>query len=392
MNNPALGFLAGFGSILGFSLWLIVQGKMSKRYPFPYSSTALMCIMGSIQNVIFALCMERVWNQWKMGWDIRLWTAAYSGIVVSGVSMVLMSWCVQKRGPLFVSSFINPLTLLMVALASSLLLGEKFSLGRLEKLNFGSKSYSNIAKIVGTVMGIGGVMLLTFYRGPVFTIWSTHIDLLRQYQNSSSVPLSPHRSSPVGFLAGLGSSFCFATWLIVQAKMSKIYPCPYSSTALMSCMGSIQSVILAICVERDWNQWKLGWDIRLWTAAYSGIVVSGLAAVMMSWCVQKRGPLFVAVFYPLTLLMVAIAGSLFLEEKFTLGRVSGGVLIVCGLYFVLWGKSKGRPTIAPHASQTSLEIDPCMYTFYCMRCNDYENVRDKLNWIVRNRKMYCFCS
>lgn len=60
-------------------------------------------------------------------------------------------------------------------------------------------------------------------------------------------------------------------------------------------------------------------------------MVSGLAAVMMSWCVQKRGPLFVAVFYPLTLLMVAIAGSLFLEEKFTLGRQV--LVYLCRLHF-----------------------------------------------------------
>lgn len=148
-------------------------------------------------------------------------------------------------------------------------------------------------------------MLFTFYQGPIFTIRSTHIDLLRQYHNSSNISSSSHKNNPgLGFLAGFGSILCFAVWLTIQvnfhgladtyrilytsvsfmfsvcvinlmdfiseqAKMSKRYPCPYSSTALMSSMGSIQSVIFALCVERDWNQWKMGWDIRLWTAAYS---------------------------------------------------------------------------------------------------------------------------
>lgn len=90
---------------------------------------------------------------------------------------------------------------------------------RLEKLKLGSNSYSSIAKIVGTVVGIGGAMLFSFYRGPIFTIWSTHIDFLRQYHNprSSSMSSSSHRNNPwLGFLAGLGSMVCFATWLIMQ--------------------------------------------------------------------------------------------------------------------------------------------------------------------------------
>ncbi|KAK9933298.1 hypothetical protein M0R45_020499 [Rubus argutus] len=158
---------------------------------------------------------------------------------------------------------------------------------------------------------------------------------------NSSMSSSSHRNNPwLGFLAGLGSMVCFTTWLIMQAKVSDRYPGPYTSTALMSIMGSIQSVIFALCVERDWNQWKLGWDIRLWTAAYSGIMVSGVAVFLMSWCVQKRGPLFVSVFSPLTILIVALGSSLFLGEKFSVGSVLGGILVVCGLYIVLWGKSK----------------------------------------------------
>jgi len=45
--------------------------------------------------------------------------------------------------------------------------------------------------------------------------------------------------------------------------MSKEYPSHYSSTALMSTMGAIQATAFGLCVERDWSQWKLGWNIRL---------------------------------------------------------------------------------------------------------------------------------
>lgn len=51
--------------------------------------------------------------------------------------------------------------------------------------------------------------------------------------------------------------------------MSESYGSPYSSTALMSIMGSVQAVVFALCVDRDLSLWKLGWNIRLLTVAYS---------------------------------------------------------------------------------------------------------------------------
>lgn len=50
--------------------------------------------------------------------------------------------------------------------------------------------------------------------------------------------------------------------------MSENYPGLYSSTALMSAMGFIQAVTYALCRERNWAQWRLGWNIRLLTVAY----------------------------------------------------------------------------------------------------------------------------
>ncbi|KAJ4715431.1 WAT1-related protein [Melia azedarach] len=58
--------------------------------------------------------------------------------------------------------------------------------------------------------------------------------------------------------------------MILQAKMSEHYPCFYSSTLLMSSTGSIQAVLYAICFDREWNQWKLGWNIRLLSVFYLG--------------------------------------------------------------------------------------------------------------------------
>ncbi|MBA0677092.1 hypothetical protein Goari_018514 [Gossypium aridum] len=207
----------------------------------------------------------------------------------------------------------------------------------LEKLGF--RTMAGRAKVLGTVIGIGGAMLLTFYKGLQINMGSTHFHLLLSHGPiSSNAPSTNHHL--LGALLALTSCISFSLWLNIQAKMSENYPCYYSSTALICIIGTIQAVVFALCMEKDMSQWKLGWNIRLLTVAYSGILASGLVFSMVSWCVRMKGPLYVSVFSPLMVVLVALAGSLFLEEKLYLGSIIGAVLIVMGLYVVLWGKSK----------------------------------------------------
>ncbi|XP_023541470.1 WAT1-related protein At1g25270-like isoform X1 [Cucurbita pepo subsp. pepo] len=227
---------------------------------------------------------------------------------------------------------------------------------RLEKLNI--TTTGGKAKVVGTLLGIGGAMILTFYKGVELNLWSTHVDLL--HNSGGHVADTEHdiRSQLLGSVLGFAGCVSYGLWLIVQAKMSESYPCHYSSTALMCLMASIQAVVFALCLERRWSEWKLGWNVRLLGVSYTGIVASGVTVALISWCVRMRGPMFVSVFSPLILLLLAIAGSLFLEEKLHLGCVIGGVLIICGLYVVLWGKSKEMKKSTQLAPMGSIEHQP----------------------------------
>ncbi|KAJ1402301.1 EamA domain [Sesbania bispinosa] len=210
---------------------------------------------------------------------------------------------------------------------------------RLEKLNM--KTAAGMVKVLGTVVGIGGSMVLTFFKGAQINIWTFHVNLMHQNQNGHIVTQNADSTRKIlGVVCGLGSCLSFSLWLIIQAKMSKEYSSQYSSTTLMTLMGAIQATAYALCVEKDWSQWRLGWSIRLLASVYSGIVVSGIVIIITAWCVQMRGPLFASIFNPLCLVVVAVAGSMLLDEKLYVGSVIGGVIIVGGLYMVLWGKSK----------------------------------------------------
>ena len=60
--------------------------------------------------------------------------------------------------------------------------------------------------------------------------------------------------------------------------------------------------------------------------------------------------MFVAVYQPVQTLVVAIMASLTLGEKFYLGGIIGAVLIIAGLYLVLWGKSEERARVSRDAA------------------------------------------
>ncbi|KZV17978.1 N-carbamoylputrescine amidase [Dorcoceras hygrometricum] len=103
-----------------------------------------------------------------------------------------------------------------------------------------------------------------------------------------------------------------------------------------------------------------------WTCSYgydstkfntTGIMGSGLLFPLVAWCVSLTGPVFVSAFNPMMLVMVAIAGSLFLEEKLHLGMLLGGILIVGGLYTVLWGKEEEKKKashLVPEVTEVAL--------------------------------------
>ncbi|XAR53098.1 hypothetical protein NMG60_11021500 [Bertholletia excelsa] len=262
--------------------------------------------------------------------------AFLSGLLNGSMSYNLYAESLVLTSATFAAAMANLIPAITFALAVTF---------KLDKLAW--RTSAGRAKVAGTILCIGGAMVLTFYKGAVINIWSTGVDLLTEH-------VASQRGNQV-LGAILVVLFCVssAAGLILQAKMMKKYPCPYSTAALMMIAGAVQSVAFALCVERHPTAWKLGWDIRLLSTVYSGIVGGGVSFTLMAWCLQMRGPVFVSVFNPLMLVMVAIAGSLLLNEKLHVGSVVGAVVIVCGLYVVLWGKGKELKRITKLPSSES---------------------------------------
>ncbi|GLT63202.1 hypothetical protein SLA2020_357820 [Shorea laevis] len=216
-------------------------------------------VFAAVFMVPLALIVER--KRPKLTWTVLL-QAFLCGLLGGSLSQNLYLESLALTSATFASATTNLVPAVTFVLAVAF---------RMEKLCL--NTMSGKAKVLGTLIGLGGAMLFTFYKGIQLNILSTHLDLLHHYgQATVGVMASSHAASPnraLGALAALGSCITYALWLIVQTKMSEKYPCHYTSTALMCVMGAIQSLAYALCTEKDWSQWRLGWNLRLLTVAYA---------------------------------------------------------------------------------------------------------------------------
>ncbi|CAN8304510.1 unnamed protein product [Cochlearia groenlandica] len=220
---------------------------------------------------------------------------------------------------------------------------------RLESVNF--KKVRSIAKVVGTVITVSGALLMTLYKGPI-------IDFIRfggggggggggdgggvsSHGGGAAAALDDKRWIP-GTLMLLGRTFGWAGFFILQSFTLKKYPAELSLTALICLMGTLEGTAVSLVTVRDFSAWKIGFDSNLFAAAYSGVICSGLAYYVQGVVMRERGPVFVATFNPLCVVITAALGVVVLSESIHLGSVIGTLFIIVGLYTVVWGKGKDK--------------------------------------------------
>lgn len=210
---------------------------------------------------------------------------------------------------------------------------------RMEKLNM--KKLMCQAKLVGTIVTVGGAMLMTVYKGHVINMfWTQYIHPNQSYAPVPTPQADADKDWVKGSILLIIATFAWASFFILQAITLRKYTAQLSLTALVCFMGTLQSIVVTFVMEHRPNAWAIGFDMNLLAAAYAGIVSSSIAYYVQGLVMKKRGPVFVTAFSPLMMIIVAIMGSFILAEKIYTGGVLGAVLIVIGLYSVLWGKYK----------------------------------------------------
>jgi len=225
--------------------------------------------------------------------------------------------------PTYASAIQNTVPAITFAMAAVL---------RLEQVDLSRRH--GVAKVVGTVVSIGGATVITLYKGlPLFHYNLTIKSLLTL---SSS---SPILNWTLGCVFILGHCLSWSGWMVLQVPVLKRYPARLSVLSLTCIFGLLQFLAIAVFTEEDLSRWKVHSGGELFTILYAGLVASGVAFALQIWCIDRGGPLFTAVFQPVQTVAVAVMAAAILGDQLYTGGIIGAVLIVIGLYFVLWGKS-----------------------------------------------------
>ncbi|XP_051139803.1 WAT1-related protein At1g43650-like [Andrographis paniculata] len=230
---------------------------------------------------------------------------------------------------------------------------------RMERVSMSEKQ--GLAKLMGSILCLSGAMIFTLYKGPeLYTPnananANSHSNAYANEDPSFSLSYTKQQSI-IGSVLVLCAFFIWAVWLIIQTPILKEYPAALRLTTLQCGFSCVTSAAYAAAVERHAPSWKLAWNLNLFTLIYCGILVTGVTYSLQVWVVETRGPVFTAIFSPLSLILTAIFSALIFHESLHWGSVLGGMLLVCGLYGFLWGKYReGQTEVAPSTDGVRLE-------------------------------------
>lgn len=205
---------------------------------------------------------------------------------------------------------------------------------RLERVHFMRRD--GMAKVLGTIASVGGATVITLYKGP---------PLLRG-SNSSEEEMAASQEDMLNWTWGcvylLAHCLSWAGWMVLQAPMVKTYPAQLSLTSFTFFFGLIQFLAIAAFTERDLTHWKIQSGEEIFLILYAGIISSGVVISLQTWCIQKGGPVYVATFQPVQTVLVAVMAFVILGDQLYSGGILGGLLIMVGLYLVLWGKKEEK--------------------------------------------------
>ncbi|KAK3150491.1 hypothetical protein QOZ80_3AG0233890 [Eleusine coracana subsp. coracana] len=241
-----------------------------------------------------------------------------------GVSLTLNMYfaSLMYTSATFVSSLVNSVASMTFVIAIIL---------RMEIVDV--RSPRGLAKIAGTVVSFAGVTTMTLYKGAaIASLWKSPFHI--------PTGSAAHGGWVKGSILAVASCICWAVWYIMQASSLKRYPAQLSLTAWMCTVGGIQSTVFTVFMEHKAEDWLIGFGTKFWCIVYSGIACNGFTVFVQLWCTEKKGPVFVTMFNPLSTIMVAILAYFIFGENLYVGSIVGGVVVILGLYMLLWGKEK----------------------------------------------------
>ncbi|KAG9441647.1 hypothetical protein H6P81_017501 [Aristolochia fimbriata] len=307
---------------VGYTLLYFITEASFKHGMNPHVYVTYRHIVSGIVMLPFAYFLERkIRPKLTLPLFVELFVLSLLGVSLT-LNMYFAS--LKYTSPTFLASVVNTIASLTFIIAVAL---------RLESLII--KSPKGMAKIFGTLISLAGVMTMSLYKGPVLKNLR-HAPI--HIQGNSVI----HEEWVKGSILTVASCITWSIWYIMQAVTLKRYPAQLSLTTWMSFLGAAQSAVFTVIVEHKPSAWALGFNVDLWSVLYGGVIVSGVIIFIQLWCTEQKGPVFVTMFNPVSTVLVAFLAYFVFGERLYTGSIIGSVIVIIGLYLVLWGKEEAQ--------------------------------------------------
>ncbi|KAM7509100.1 hypothetical protein LguiA_019553 [Lonicera macranthoides] len=179
---------------------------------------------------------------------------------------------------------------------------------RMEKLEI--RRLSSQAKVIGTIVSISGALVVVLYKGPAIITSVTPSTSLNSLFDPSTYAQSKWLIG--GGLLAL-EYVIISVWYILQAKVLNEYPAELVVYFLYALSCTIVST--------------------------PGIIGS-FGNIIHMWGLHVKGPVYVALFKPLSIAIAAVMGVIFLGDALYVGSIIGAIIISVGFYVVTWAKTQ----------------------------------------------------
>ncbi|XP_021726964.1 WAT1-related protein At3g28050-like [Chenopodium quinoa] len=244
------------------------------------------------------------------------------GVLCCGCSMFLFIG-IRYSSPTLASAMNN------LSPAFTFIMGIIF---RMEVLNM--RAQSSLLKSLGTLVSIGGAFIVTLYQGMPIYIFSS--------SPTQFSLLNANETQPNWALGGLylfGSCIFLSLTYITKTWIARDFHSEILITMISFFFETIVAAIVTFLAEDDTSVWTPSISI-VWIAILFGALEVGVVNTVQTWACGKKGPLFVAMFKPLQMIIAVVMGVSFLGDILHLGSLIGGTVIAIGFYTVMKGKAE----------------------------------------------------
>ncbi|XP_045812419.1 WAT1-related protein At5g40240-like isoform X2 [Trifolium pratense] len=193
------------------------------------------------------------------------------------------------------------------------------------------------AKIWGSIISISGAFIVTFYKGKSIVI--AHNSPSFHMQLSNDILTSVDTNWAIGALFLTVSKILFTIWFIVQAEIMKEIQDALTSVFFHNLFASILALGVGLVAETNRSLWKITLDISLISTVCTAIFGKFLGSAIYAWAIHLKGPVYVTLFKPLSIVIAVVMGILFLGDTLHVGSIIGATIISIGFYTVMWGKA-----------------------------------------------------